>query len=93
MELDKLSQSDLLLEIGKKLKRLRKKKNYSIVKLSEDTGINRMTISNMEKGSNFSIDSLVRILKVYKVLDRLNDFLEPVSLSPKEIYLNSLKNK
>lgn len=93
MELNNLSQSQLLLEIGIKLKKMRMKKKYTIVKLSEETGINRRTIGNIEKGSNFSIDSLVRILKVYGLINRMNELLEPPSLSPREKYLKNLKDK
>lgn len=51
------------LEIGAKLKSLRKKKGLTLEELSSLTGIRRMTISDIEKGQNFNIQTLLAILE------------------------------
>lgn len=52
-----------LLELGAKLKALRKNKGMTLEELSYLSGIRRMTISDIEKGHNFNIQTLLALLK------------------------------
>ncbi len=53
-----------LLTIGKKIRAIRKSnpqyKNYEVFAFSH--GINKVTLSNLEKGENFTMESLLKVL-------------------------------
>ncbi|MCX7883453.1 MAG: helix-turn-helix domain-containing protein [Caloramator sp.] len=71
------------MNIGKKLRELRIKYNYSTIKLARASGVAQSYISDIEAGkSNPTIDKLNKILSVYGV--SLSDFFieDKPSLSP-----------
>jgi transcriptional regulator with XRE-family HTH domain len=82
------SDSELIRLWGQKLKLWRLEANLSQTDLADKTGLSRSSIAEIEKGRNFSVASLIAILRVLKNLDRLESFLqeEQYVLSPMEIY-------
>ena len=80
--------------MGQKLKSLRVEANLSQTELALKTGMSRSSISEIEKGRNFSIASLVSIGRSLHFLDKFDFFLkeEVYELSPMEIYEKE-KNK
>lgn len=54
-----------MLELGKKIKELRKKRNYSARELSERSGVARSLISQLETGNrkSTSVDTIYRLAK------------------------------
>lgn len=58
-------------EIGRQLEQLRLSKNLSQSVTASEAGVSRRTITRMEAGETVSLDTFVRVLKVYGVADRL----------------------
>lgn len=59
---------DVKTEIGLLVRALRKQRALSQLQLAEALDVSRATIQNMESGKNFTIDT---ILKVLKEMDQL----------------------
>ena len=69
----KLITDKRILKIADRLKKLRISKGYSSYEnFALDNELPRMQYWRMEKGANFRIDSLLKILDVYKI--SLEDF-------------------
>ncbi len=64
-----------IIEMGKRLEALRKEKGYtSYENFAIEQGISRMLYWRMEKGSNFTMTSLLRVLDAHDV--SLEEFFE-----------------
>jgi transcriptional regulator with XRE-family HTH domain len=66
-----------LKKIGDKLKKLRIAKGYTSAEtFAFDNDVNRVQYWRMEKGNNFTINSLMKILEVHKLT--LEDFFKGI---------------
>jgi transcriptional regulator with XRE-family HTH domain len=83
-----LSDKELIRKWGGKLKDLRISSNFSQSELAEKIGMSRSSVAEIEKGRNFSVGSLISILRALQMLDQLEFFFrtENYELSPMEIY-------
>lgn len=73
----RLEDQQLLLEIGRKIKMLRKKKKLSYIALAEAIGISRNTYNQVELGqTKFKIGTLLSILAFHDI--SLKQFLKEV---------------
>lgn len=86
-----LAHEDIFEQIGLKLKIMRKAYGYSQQDLAKQAGLGRTTIFRIEKGESMSLDAIVRILKVYGVLDRLDALLASPTKSPMQSFLDEDK--
>ena len=66
-----LTEKEILVEIGKRLKKIRVQHNLTQKELSKDVGLSVSTISLIEQGKSTTVESLIRILSR---LNRLKDF-------------------
>ena len=57
-----LTESEILIEIGTKLKKIRLQHNLTQKELGQEVGLSVSTISLIEKGKSTSVESLIRIL-------------------------------
>ncbi|MCG8573622.1 MAG: helix-turn-helix domain-containing protein [Flavobacteriales bacterium] len=67
---DKTPKQDdpYLALIGKRLKELRIEKGYSNYEnVAYDNGINRMVVYRAEKGTNLTLNTLLKFLRIYEV--------------------------
>jgi transcriptional regulator with XRE-family HTH domain len=82
------SNKEIIRKWGEKLKALRLDANLSQTELAQKTGMSRSSIAEIEKGRNFSIDSLISIARTLEFLDIFDFFLkeEEYELTPMEIY-------
>ena len=55
-------------------KSLRKKNGLSQAELAEKLNVSRITIQNMEAAQNVTIDTFLKALKHFHLLDKFNDF-------------------
>ena len=80
---------------GQKIKALRIDAGLSQIELAEKTGMSRSSIAEIEKGRNFSIGSLIAILRVFNLLDKIEFFLkkEEFKLTPMELYEREKKQR
>lgn len=66
-------------DIGKLIKSVRKSRNISQTKLANRLDVSRNTIQNLESGKNFTIDTLLKALKEFDLLDDIHRELEKYS--------------
>lgn len=85
MDFQSMSDRAILREIGRRLRRRRLDKNISQQNLAETAGLNRMTVSEFERGKSASTLTLVQILRALNALDELEAFLPDPGLSPLEL--------
>ncbi len=69
------SISVILGEYGRRIKTTRIALSITQDELSRKTGLSRRTISNIENGNDFSMDSLIRILQTLKLDRNLNSIV------------------
>ena len=79
-----LSDLEILREIGSFLKSVRVKQNKTQAQLAEMAGLNRWTISQLEKGEAISLSSLIPILRSLDSLHLLSEFSLEEEISPLE---------
>ena len=62
---------DVKVEIGELIKTIRKNRDMTQLELADRLNVSRNTISNLESGKNFTIDTLLKTLKELDLLDRI----------------------
>ena len=70
--------------LGHQLEQLRLSKNLSQSAVAAEAGVSRRTITRMEAGETVSLDTFVRVLKVYEVADRLATLFPEHNVRPIE---------
>jgi transcriptional regulator with XRE-family HTH domain len=85
MDWNSLSNSVIVLEIGKRLKEYRLKKRLSQYELAEQAGVSLFTVAKIEKGKPVSINVLLPVMRVLRLLDNFEFLLPEIGLSPIEI--------
>ncbi len=78
------SPQQSIRELGRRFESLRLSKNLSQAIVASEAGVSRRTITRMEAGETVSLDTLIRVLKVYGVADRLAMLLPETSVQPLE---------
>jgi transcriptional regulator with XRE-family HTH domain len=81
------SMSDLsIIEvIGNYIKQQRLNQNKTQAVVAKNAGVNRWTISQIEKGEAISLTSLIQILRALNLLDILDVFKIETQISPLEL--------
>ena len=89
------SNKELIRLWGEKLKELRLEANLSQASLAEQAGLGRNSVAEIEKGRNFSVGSLIAMLRVLNQLDRLEGFFQKkqFELTPMEIFEREQKQR
>ncbi len=86
-----MSDRAVMREIGRRLKRKRLDRNMSQQRLADLAGLNRTTISEIERGALFGVLTLVQILRALDRLEGLDSFLPAPGISP--LQLAKMKGK
>lgn len=71
-----LKIKDVKSEIGQLVKSCRKREKLSRQELAEKLDLSRITIQNVESGKNFTIDTLLKVLHYFDLLQAFNDFMK-----------------
>lgn len=58
-------------EMGLLIKAMRKQRGLSQIQLAKSIDISRTTIQNLEQGKNFTVDTILKILKEMDLLGQL----------------------
>lgn len=74
--------ADVLVQIGKRLARLRKASGLNQGEVAERAGLDRSTVSRAEQGDNPTLLTIVRLLRVYGRLAALDSFIPEPGVSP-----------
>ena len=80
--LEGLSETGLLGEIGNRIKQERLNQNITQEELARSAGMARNVVSRLENGFGATLKSFLRILRVLKKIEQLNLFLPESSFSP-----------
>jgi DNA-binding XRE family transcriptional regulator len=80
---------EIMADIGRDLKSLRKSHGYNQQDLADKIGISRKLVVDIEAGRGTSLLVFVKLLRVFGKEDGLNDLLEPRMTSPKELFEKS----
>jgi putative transcriptional regulator len=70
--------------LGHQLEQLRLSKNLSQSAVASEAGVSRRTITRMEAGETVSLDTFVRVLKVYDIAERLASLFPQHTVRPIE---------
>lgn len=62
---------DVKNELGELVKALRKQRGLSQFQLANSLGVSRTTIQNLEQGKNFTVDTILKVLKEMDLLSQL----------------------
>ena len=76
------SDSQILLELGLRIKDKRQQKKYTQEELAQKAGISTFTLQKIEYGQNPTLSSFIQVLRALDELDQLEQFLPPVQISP-----------
>lgn len=71
-------------DLGRRLKNLRLRKNFSQKEVSTSTGLSVNAVQTAERGESRLI-TYIKILRVLNSLDSLDSFLPEVAISPLEL--------
>jgi transcriptional regulator with XRE-family HTH domain len=86
-----MTNNRIELEIGKRLKSHRLKKNITQLELANKTGLSRVSISKIERGKGSTLSSLIEILRMLDLLQNIEHLIPEIEISP--IELIRLKNE
>lgn len=70
---DTVEIKDIKNEIGLLVKAMRKQRGISQVKLAQSLDVSRTSIQNLELGKNFTIDTILKVLKEMDLLEQLQN--------------------
>lgn len=77
-----MSDEAICSRVGDRIKKLRLEANISQAKITEETGIARQTLINLESHGKGTLATMVAVLRVIGALERLSSLLEDVRPSP-----------
>lgn len=80
-----MSNKAIINAIGSYIKHQRLAQNKTQAKVAEEAGLNRSTLSQIEKGESSSILSLIQVLRTLNLLHLLNQFKIENEVSPIEL--------
>jgi transcriptional regulator with XRE-family HTH domain len=76
------SDPEVMVELGRRLARLRKARGMTQAEAAARAGLDRTTVSRAERGDNPNLLTLVRLLRVYGRLGTLGSFIPEPEVSP-----------
>lgn len=92
-EIQKLSINDLIIEIGKTIEADIKTKHLKKSDVAKRAGINYMSLYRLLNGENYSIDTLLKVLKVLEKFDAIDCLVTQIPVNPIDLYSKFKKRK
>ncbi len=81
MLLNQMNNSEILTEVGSRLKALRLLQNIDLDAAAYCSGVSKATIKRVEAGKNIGLDNLIALMRSYNQVDRLGLLLpEPLQV-------------
>lgn len=75
MEFSNIRVSDVKTEIGSLIKKMRANKKLTQEELAKRLNLSRITIQNIERGNNFTIDTCLLILQYFDEIESFNEYI------------------
>ncbi len=79
------TDSEILAELGERLRRYRLQQNVTQEHLAQAAGVATRTLRNVESGGDMQLSTVIRILRALGRLDALDSFLPHPRISPMEL--------
>ncbi len=79
------NNNDILKDLGKELRKYRIQREMSQEELSRHSGVAVHTISNIERGKDFSVYNLLSILRSLQLIENLNLLIPELYPNPYDI--------
>lgn len=76
---------EILVEIGARIRRFRLQQNRTIQELAAAAGLTPRTIERAERGSNPTLETVIRVLRALNRIETLDAFLPAPLASPLEM--------
>lgn len=76
------TDQEILAEIGERLRALRKARDLTQSEAALQAALARSTISQIEQGENPTLETVIRLLRVYGSLAALDTFIPEPEVSP-----------
>lgn len=76
MNFSAIRVSDVKINIGMLIKKMRVKKKLSQEELAKRLNLSRITIQNIERGNNFTIDTYLLILQHFDEIESFNSYIQ-----------------
>ena len=86
-------QEQDLLEIGKNIKKTRIEGNLTQAQLAQNANVSLSTVVRLEAGHSVQLDSFIRILRVLKLLARLQYLFPEETVHPMELLQSATKER
>lgn len=67
---------DIKTELGLLVKSIRKQRGISQIQLAKSLDVSRTTIQNLELGKNFTVDTILKVLKELDLLEPLKNQID-----------------
>ncbi|MDR2866783.1 MAG: helix-turn-helix domain-containing protein [Methanomassiliicoccaceae archaeon] len=88
-----LSDTEILEDIGEKIRKIRLKANITRDELHFRTGIHKKTIGDAEIGRNITMMTLIGILRGLNAFDLLEPLLKEEEVSPVALAMNKGRSR
>jgi transcriptional regulator with XRE-family HTH domain len=75
MGFNSVKVSDVKSTMGGLIKTMRTQRKLTQIELAEQLNLSRITIQNVERGNNFTIDTLLLLLQYFDELESFNKYL------------------
>ncbi|MCP4657255.1 MAG: helix-turn-helix transcriptional regulator [bacterium] len=85
MTLTHLTEPEILVELGGRLRRYRLQQDVTQEDLARKAGVGTRTIRKLESGGDVQLSTVTRILRALGRLDALDAFLPAPGISPMEL--------
>jgi DNA-binding XRE family transcriptional regulator len=76
MDFSNIRVSDVKIEIGTLIKKMRANRKLTQGELAKQLNLSRITIQNIERGNNFTIDSCLLVFQYFDELKSFNTFIK-----------------
>ncbi len=76
MEFSNIRVSDVKIEIGRLIKKMRAHRKLTQEELAKRLNLSRITIQNIERGNNFTIDTYLLVLQYFDEMGSFNEYIK-----------------
>ena len=80
-----ISDSEILIELGKRIKALRIRKSYTQEEFANLSGVSKGTVANVENGESIQLGNMLKILRELDSINALEVLLPSSEMSPMEL--------
>ena len=84
---------EVMLEIGERLRSVRKARRLKLQVAAEQAGLSRRTVYRAEIGDNPTLETLLRLFRLYGCLSELDALLAPPEVSPMDLLRATQRKK